>query len=295
VSAHFPEVAFIGDGAFAFTGLTAISLPASLTEMGMNPFVACIALTDITIDAGNQDYKVENGMLLSKNGETLIGWPAASGSIIRPGIITIGDFACLGTGLTEVNFPHAVEIGNSAFMSCEDLEAAYFPSAETVGGAALSSCPLLVTLDLSSAETLGYGAIEECDALVSVDLPNAKILEGQVFNRCTSLESVNLPSVTKIGSRSFSETGGTSLEVTLGLAAPEVVRGVFMGVDVPKTVTVRVPAGADYSEPLSVTYSGGEKPGGPFWGEGFRGKGWPYDSSNTVNSSITLTIEEYTP
>jgi hypothetical protein len=118
---NLPAVQTIGDDAFfACTSLTTISLPASLTNIDGNPFVVCTNLTTITVDANNPSYKAEGGKLLSKDGKTLIGWPAATGSVDLSGITTVGDSAFQNcTGLTSISLPAATSIGEWAFGNTE--------------------------------------------------------------------------------------------------------------------------------------------------------------------------------
>jgi hypothetical protein len=69
-----------------------------------------------------------------------------------------------------------------------------------------------------------------------------------------------------------------------------------------KSVTVIVPATATDWDGIIDTYSGAEKTGGTYWGEGFRGRGWEKGAYvddeyySVVNENISLTIKrEDTP
>jgi hypothetical protein len=68
-----------------------------------------------------------------------------------------------------------------------------------------------------------------------------------------------------------------------------------------KTVTVKVPVLATgYAASLPSAYTGAENNiGGPYWGEGFRGKGWESGAypgtPGTVNTRVSLTVETYVP
>jgi hypothetical protein len=107
----------LGVRAFTYcTGLTTVTLPASLTAIGDNPFSGCTNLTNLIVDVGNPDYKAENGMLLTKDGATLISCPSGSGTVTLDGVTTIGGWAFADcTALTEVNLPSAEDIGVNAF------------------------------------------------------------------------------------------------------------------------------------------------------------------------------------
>jgi hypothetical protein len=128
--------------------------------MGSNPFAGCTALASITVAAGNLNYKAENGMLLSKDGKTLIGYPAASGMVTLNGIETVGGSAFYGcTALTTVSLPKAASIGDYAFSGCIVLTTVSLPAATNIGVRAFAfsytgTGPLTVTLG-STVPTLG--------------------------------------------------------------------------------------------------------------------------------------------
>jgi hypothetical protein len=135
--------------------------------------VGCVNLISLTVDSGNQHFKVENDMLLNKAGTTLIAYPSASGAVTLTvsGITSIGDYAFAGfTNLTTLNLPDAVTIGMNAFSSCTALETLDLPAAETIDGNAFAYCTSLTTLDLPAAETIGLGVFTGCTALKTVTL-----------------------------------------------------------------------------------------------------------------------------
>ncbi|MDR2143075.1 MAG: leucine-rich repeat domain-containing protein [Treponema sp.] len=115
----FPLAEAIDTRAFAYCpALTTVTLPASLTAIDGNPFGGCTALTALIVDDGNSHYKAENGMLFSKDGATLIGYPSASGTVALTGVTTIGGWAFANcTALTAVDLSDAENIGANAFYN----------------------------------------------------------------------------------------------------------------------------------------------------------------------------------
>ena len=57
----------IGAGAFSSTALVSFNVPASVTTIGVNPFIRG-SLRNITVSPGNQHYEGINGMLIEKEG-----------------------------------------------------------------------------------------------------------------------------------------------------------------------------------------------------------------------------------
>jgi hypothetical protein len=273
-----PAATTLGNDAFILCySLETVFLPASLTTIGANPFAGCPRLTGINVDAGNPVYKVENGKLLSIDGATLIGYPSASGTVSLDGVTAIG---------------------GDAFRYCAALKTVSLPAATDIGGGAFRECAALETLSLPAATTIGDYAFQNCSSLETLNLPAATTIGGGAFFGCSSLETLSLPAATSIGSSAFIYTTGTAdISVTLGSTAPTLGEGMFMESTV-KTVTVKVPPGAAGYGELPVTYSGVNTAAN--WGNGFRGGGWNGSAfqpggNRYINTSISLTIVEYTP
>jgi len=117
------------------------------------------------------------------------------------------------------------------------------------------------------------------------------------------LESLNIPAVTQIGREAFSNTGNTTLTITMGASAPKLGTYIFFNSTSleNRTVKVKVPCGATGYSPAaspftgtSVTVSGTDTTEN--WANGFRSKGWTgsafLDSLGSTDSTITLIIEQ---
>jgi hypothetical protein len=270
-----------------------VNLPATLTTIGGGAFVGCGNLTSIIVNPGNPAYTANGSMLLNKNGDTLIAYPSASGTVTLVSTVTIiGDDAFSGCyGLQTVNAPEAKTIGDDAFSGCFQLDTLSLPKAQTIGGWAFYGCSMLETLSLPEAQTIGYGAFSGCSALQTLSLPAAQTIGIYAFSHCSSLQELSLPEAKTIGSWAFSYTGTGGLTLTLGSPAPHVGVDLFEYVNGAKAVTVSFPAGAAGYGSTPFDNSDVETNN---WGNAFRGKGW--DESGylwgTVNSNISLTFAE---
>ena len=110
------------------TKLTSIDIPASVTSIGTNPFAGCTGLQTITVNSGNTVYKSENGVLLSKDGKTLVCYPAGKtdSTYAIPGSVeVIAAQAFAGcTKLETITIPASVtSIGTNPFAGCMGLKA----------------------------------------------------------------------------------------------------------------------------------------------------------------------------
>jgi len=95
---------------FKCTSLTSVNIPASVMFIYGNPFAECTSLTGITVDSGNPNFTCEGGILYNKNKTQLRTAPAGIGSVAIPASVTsIGEYAFEGcTGLTSITIPASI-------------------------------------------------------------------------------------------------------------------------------------------------------------------------------------------
>lgn len=152
-TAIFPDNSALKEirfGAFAESGIQEITLPNALKLVGddafrncdvleaahfgknansISPiaFRGCKLLQHITVDRLNTTYSAVDGMLLTKDKETLVIFPAGKANdtftLLAPSIKTIGDYAFYECeNLRNVTIPNKVtSIGKRAFGFCENL------------------------------------------------------------------------------------------------------------------------------------------------------------------------------
>ena len=137
------NVVTIGDAAFAFSKITTITIPDSVTTFyDGNPFLACDDLKEF-----KGKFATEDGRALI-NGDTILAYANASGSVYNiPNNITI--------------------IGDEAFKGCKSLTNVDIPdSVTTIGDHAFYGCSVLTSVDIpNSVATIKHSAFESCSKL----------------------------------------------------------------------------------------------------------------------------------
>ena len=203
-------VEVIGPEAFYWcNGLADVVIPASVTNIGQRAFAMCGRLKTISVEAGNEVYSSRNGMLLTKDGTTLI--QGVNGEVEIPfGVVAIGKWAFFYyADLTRVVIPASVrDIGAFAFNYCENLRNAVIQGGVTnIGDAAFRGCTNLTGIVIPDGVTcIGHDAFEHCKGLTDVFIPNSvKSIGPRAFAWSGHLENVTLPACM------FEDNGGLTM------------------------------------------------------------------------------------
>lgn len=212
------------DGAFArCTSLTSFTIPARVTYFSSGEvFIGCTNLTTIVVDEGNPNYKSEDGLLLTKDGTTLLFCPynRAAGHCTIPNGISIIDVVAFATctTLTDITLPASVTtIKGNAFYGCSNLQTVTFAEGsqlETIAAFAFKECSSLTTFNFAEntpLTSIWTQAFSGCTSLESIALPDHVVeIRERAFEGCTSLTTIHIPaSLTTIQRYAF--LGCTSL------------------------------------------------------------------------------------
>ncbi|SFA89597.1 Leucine rich repeat-containing protein [Acetitomaculum ruminis DSM 5522] len=179
-----PEyVTWIGDSAFAgCESLKSVTLSKRLDTLGEYVFERCINLLDINVDEKNPKYLSIEGVLYSKNKDTLYKVPAAKeGEFeVNEDVKNVEPYAFYGcTKLTNIILTPKIEnIGLSAFYGCASLDTVSIPSSvKSIGENAFFNCSNLSEIIVNEGNenyTSAEGVLFNKDATTLIICPPVK-------------------------------------------------------------------------------------------------------------------------
>lgn len=225
-------------------GLTSVTIPSSVTNIGNDVFRNCSGLTSIAIFSSLT--KISDYMFNDCTNLTTITIPSS--------VTTIGNYAFLGcSSLTSIVIPtNVTHIGSSAFNGCSNLKSITIPpSVKVIQQFAFNNCNGLTSVDIadieawckidfgsqssnplwyahhlyqsgeevkeliipSSVTTIGSSTFCNCYGLNSVVFhENVSGIGAYAFQNCIGLKSVYIPDgVTSIGSYAFYGCNGLKI------------------------------------------------------------------------------------
>lgn len=191
-------------------GLTSVSLPETLYQIGDGMFYNCANLASINIPTG----------VVSIHLRAFSGCTALTSVTLPEGLSYIGENAFSNSGLESITFPSTLTtVGYEAFRDCKDLQTIDFNDCSaTFDYHCFSYCTSLEELYVpntvkfqnwnmfmgcTSLQTAVFEAFEdgqetwwattlfnECSALEEVVLPSTSVVKTGFFHMCTNLKSV---------------------------------------------------------------------------------------------------------
>lgn len=197
----------IGDRAFEnCTSLVEVGIPESVESLGSSVLQNCMSLESITVADNNVIYKSIDDVLYSKDGKTLIQYPASKDEtifVVPNGVEIIKNNAFLYSKfLSNLTLPMGVlEVESSAFANGKSLVNLTILDKDTV-----------VAVDAFLGCSIQYANIPTTaiKSIVNINLEEVVISSGEkigdyAFSRCASLKKITIEEgLTEIGYRAFS-------------------------------------------------------------------------------------------
>lgn len=224
-------------GMFSYAkALKKITIPNSMTTIF--GIAASSQITEVVVAADHPTLKVENGVIYSKDGKTLVSVSPALVSdkyIVPDGVEVIGVEAFGGCKtLTEIVLPSSVvEICHGAFMGCKQLQQINLPN---------------------GLKEISESTFQSCSSLESIVIPdNVKKLKAYAFAYCGNLQSITLGAKLDNVARSVFDNCKKLTDITF----PEKVKTIACGYNLFTSVHFKAPAPGKYNifyTPSTLTF-----------------------------------------
>ena len=234
------------------TDLASITIPSSVTSLGIFCFGYCSGLTSITIPSS-----------VTSLGNACFAYSGLT-SITIPSSITSLKTSCFNgcERLKSINIPSSVtSIGDCCFEFCLNLTSITIPSSVTsLGNYCFDECRGLTSIAIpSSVTSLGDFCFDDCINLSSIVIPSSvRSLGVNCFYKCVALTSVTIPSsVTTLGSGCFSLCEKLE-EIVFKCTLPKLstYNSSYSDLGILKTCLIKVPAEylEDYKKAFGPDY-----------------------------------------
>ena len=201
--------------------LTKVTIGSGVVRMGDRVFDGCCRLNNIIVDATNVSYKSVNGMLLTKDGTTLV--QGINGDVTIPNSVTSIESSAISycRWLTHITIPDSVtSIGWAAFEGCSGLTSVTIPNGVTnIGSYAFSYCSGLTHITIPDGVTnIKSSAFSYCSRLSSVTIPNSVTrIERDAFRSCDDMlyDTTTIAGVILVDSWAIGNDGSLSGDLDL--------------------------------------------------------------------------------
>lgn len=226
------------------SSLESITLPVTVEQCGINPFMEDLALKEIKVADGNKNFTSIDGVLFSADKKTLVAFAPAStlNYVVPEGTEIIANSAfCMSRRLKTIKFPVSLKtIDSNAFLRIDDLQLIELPPAlETLGTSAFAECTkaegeiiLPSTLKKLSNKSFYYTRISKLE--IPGTIPS---IPTDVARYCVNLRTIILhEGTTVIYGGAFNTTAISSIVIPNSIT--RIRESVFQGCSLLKSITL---------------------------------------------------------
>lgn len=190
---------FIGDYAFADSkNLTKINIPSELNSFGEAVFRNCPKLENFVVPENHKLLAINENMLVSNDTTKIYFCPSSVRGEIQLNKMTksIENSAFYGCSqITKIEFNEGINyIHDLSFYGCNKLQELIFPiGLKYIGDLAFAECSSVTDIKLSNTiEELGFGCFYSTK-ISNITIPGSvKVLSDKVFYTCDNLFSANI-------------------------------------------------------------------------------------------------------
>ncbi len=179
---------------FANKNFSTITLPSTITSIGVSSFYHCTSLT--TINGGSNVISIGANAFDSCSSLTQFEFPSR--------LTTLGSRAFQRSGLTSITVPsHITNIAPYVFATCTSLESAIVNT--SISDGMFFQCTSLTSIT-GNYTTIGQGAFQQCSSLRTISFPSTLTnIENVAFLDIglTSISFANNTNLTTIGQSAF--------------------------------------------------------------------------------------------
>ena len=219
---------------------TSVTIPAFVTNINYG-IHGVVGFREFNVESANPVYRSVSGLLLTKDGMTLVDVPEGSTNVTIPtGVINVGSWAFSHvSGLASITVPSCVtNIGEGAFCYCRNLTSVVIGTGvKGIGRMAFSGCVELTNVAiLDGVMAIGDEAFSGCVKLNNVNIPDSVVTVGRsIFTGCSRLERVTIPESFVSGNGVFSafygnhysDSNASNLVVALSNGTKNIGRNAF--------------------------------------------------------------------
>ena len=215
----------IADDAFYnCSGLTSVTIPHSVTSIGIESFTNCSGLADVYYTGTEAQW---NAITIGSNNDPLTDAAIHFGTVQGNDPVIVGSGTCGenvawtldSNGLLTISGTGA--INQASYPKDSVVSVVIEDGVTSIGNNAFSGCSALTSVTIGNGVTsIGDWAFYGCSGLASVTIPDSVTSIGWcAFDGCSGLTSVTIPdSVTSIGDSAFSGCSGlTSVTIPDGV------------------------------------------------------------------------------
>lgn len=199
--------------AFAFdncTKLTNVTIGKGVETIKDSAFARTDAMQEYKVNASNNSYCAEKGVLYDKKATKIIAFPAAKTEYTMPDTVTeLAESAFQHSALVSVTLNENITtIPKWAFQGCSSLQSIDIPASVTLIGkqAFQHNKALKEITGGENVEAIEVGAFNGCDSLLEfpADFTSVTVIAESAFQDCDQITIINIPeSVTQIGKKAF--------------------------------------------------------------------------------------------